>query len=94
MLWSGLRKPSTQTEPSMVPSVEAHRIAALVEGGMSVEDVLRDYPNLTAAQVEFALAYAKVNPKHGRPYPAHTVKAALRKGRGGLGRAFAAAREV
>jgi hypothetical protein len=73
--------------------VEARRIAALVDGGMSAEDVLRDYPNLTAAQVESALAYAKVNPKHGRPYPARTVKAALRKGRGGLGRAFAAARD-
>jgi len=73
--------------------VEAHRIAALVDGGMSTEDVLRDYPNLTAAQVDSALAYAKANPKHGRPYPARTVKAALRKGRGGLGAAFAAARD-
>jgi uncharacterized protein (DUF433 family) len=73
--------------------VEAHRIAALVDGGMPAEEVLRDYPNLTAAQVESALAYAKINPKHGRPYPARTMKAALRKGRGGLGSAFAAARD-
>jgi uncharacterized protein (DUF433 family) len=72
--------------------VEAHRIAALVDRGMTAGDVLRDYPNLTAAQVESALAFAKVNPKHGRPYPTRTVKAALRKGRGGIGRAFAAGR--
>jgi len=73
--------------------VEAHRIAALIDGGMSAADVARDYPNLTTSQIESAVAYAKVNPKQGRPYPAHTVKAALRKGRGGLGRAFAAARD-
>jgi Protein of unknown function (DUF433) len=73
--------------------VEAHRIAALIDGGMSAKEVRCDYPNLTEDQVESALAYAKVNPKHGRPYPTRTVKAALRNGRGGLGRAFAAARD-
>ena len=73
--------------------VMAHRIAALIEGGMSSDEVLRDYPNLTGAEVKSSMAYAKANPKHGRPYPTQTVKSALRKGRGGLGRAFAAARQ-
>jgi len=69
--------------------VEAHRIAALVNGGMAVAEVLEDYPSLNEDQVAAAVAYAKVNPKHGRPYPVRSVKAVLRKGRGGLARAFA-----
>jgi hypothetical protein len=60
---------------------------------MSPEAILRDYPNLTAAHIESAMAYAKVRPNLGRPYPSGTVKAALRKGRGGLAKAFAAARD-
>jgi uncharacterized protein (DUF433 family) len=73
--------------------VEAHRIAALIDGGMQPEDVLRDYPNLTRPQLEAAVAYARANPKQGRPYPTRTVKSALRRGRGGLERAFAVARD-
>jgi uncharacterized protein (DUF433 family) len=74
--------------------VEAHRIAALVEGGMPISEVLRDYPGLKRAQVEAAVAYAKAHPKQGRPFPSRTVKSMLRRGRGGLRRAFAAARDT
>lgn len=73
--------------------VEAHRIAALAEGGMSADEILRDYPNLTAEQVKAAVDYAEAHPKQGRPYPGRTVKSVLREGRGGLGRAFEAARD-
>lgn len=59
-------------------TIEAHRIAALLDGGMTVADVLGDYPSLTEAQVLAAKAYADANPKPGRPYPAQTAKAALR----------------
>ncbi len=55
--------------------------------------MLRDYPTLTRPQLEAAVAYARVTPKQGRPYPARTVKSALRQGRGGLERAFAAAHD-
>ncbi len=72
--------------------VEAYRIAALIEGGMSAEEVLRDYPNLTGGEVAAAVAFAKANPWRGAPYPTLTVKAALRAGRGGLAKAFKAAR--
>lgn len=72
--------------------VEADRIAALLTGGMSVEDVLRDYPNLTRPQLAAALAYAAANPGAVAAYPTRTVKAALRAGRGGLAETFAAAR--
>ena len=74
-------------------SIEAHRIAALIDGDMRQDEVLRDYPNLTAAQVEAAVAYARANPKQGRPFPSRTVKYHLLNGKGGLERAFAAARE-
>jgi len=62
--------------------IEAHRIAALVEGGMSIDDVLHDYPNLSAEKVETAIAYARAHPKQGRPYPARTVKSVFRRGTG------------
>jgi hypothetical protein len=73
-------------------NIEAHRIAALIEGGMSKAEVLGDYPNLVAAQVDAAVDYARAHPKAGRPYPPITLKAALRRGRGGLEMAFKAAR--
>jgi ribosomal 50S subunit-associated protein YjgA (DUF615 family) len=73
--------------------VEAHRIAALISGGMSVEEVLADYPNLDRRRVEAAVRYAQANPKQGRPYPSRTVKSVLRAGGGGLAAAFALARE-
>lgn len=59
-------------------SIEAHRIAALLDGGMTVEAVLRDYPSLNDRQVLAAKAYSKANPKPGRPYPKTTAKAAMR----------------
>jgi len=73
--------------------IEAHRIAALLAGGASVEDVLRDFPILTRTQVMSAAAYAKAHPKQGRPYPSRSAKSAMRAGRGGLRRAFATADE-
>jgi uncharacterized protein (DUF433 family) len=63
--------------------IEAYRIAALLDGGMTVEEVLRDYPSLNERQVVAAKAYAEANPKRGRPYPKQTAKAALRSA--GLG---------
>jgi uncharacterized protein (DUF433 family) len=58
--------------------VEAHRIAALLAGGMSAEEVRQDYPSLTLGQIATARAYAEAYPKSGRPYPAKTVKRALK----------------
>lgn len=59
-------------------TIEAHRIAALLDGGMSAAQVLADYPSLKEAQVLAAKAYADANPKPGRPYPSQTAKGALR----------------
>lgn len=58
--------------------IEAFRIAALLDGGMTVEAVLRDYPSLNERQVLVAKAYAEINPKVGRPYPKISAKAAMR----------------
>jgi uncharacterized protein (DUF433 family) len=57
--------------------VEVHRIAALLDGGASVEQVLEDYPSLSHDDVETARAYALAYPKAGRPYPSMSVKRAL-----------------
>jgi uncharacterized protein (DUF433 family) len=58
-------------------STEVYRIAALLEGGSSVEQVLEDYPSLSRKQVETAQAYAEAYPKAGRPYPRTSAKRAL-----------------
>ncbi len=58
--------------------IEAFRIAALLDGGMTVAEVLHDYPSLSERQVLAAKAYAEINPKVGRPFPRTTAKAAMR----------------
>lgn len=58
--------------------IEAHRIAALLNAGATVEEILRDYPSLKEQQVVAARVYAEANPKAGRPYPKQTAKAAMR----------------
>ena len=57
--------------------VEVYRLAALLEGGASIEQVLEDYPSLSREHVEAAMAYAKAYPKAGRPYPRISVKRAV-----------------
>lgn len=59
-------------------TVEAHRIGALLAGGMSPEEIAQDYPSLTPDLIATAKAYAEAYPKAGRPYPAKTVKRALK----------------
>ena len=55
-------------------TVEAHRIAALLDGAMDVDEVLRDYGTLDRAQVLAAKAYADEHPWVGPPYPRLTGK--------------------
>jgi uncharacterized protein (DUF433 family) len=58
--------------------VEVHRIAALLDGGLTPEEVSQDYPSLDPASVLVAKAYADAHPKPGRPYPRTTTKRALK----------------
>jgi uncharacterized protein (DUF433 family) len=65
-------------EPVLKSSeVEVYRIAALLDGGVSIEEVLEDYPSLSRNDIETAKAYAEAYPKVGRPYPSASVKRAL-----------------
>lgn len=58
--------------------VEVHRVAALLGGGLTPEDVCEDYPFLSLEAVAVAKAYADAHPKLGRPYPRTTAKRALK----------------
>lgn len=58
--------------------VEVHRVAALLEGGLTPEEVCEDYPSLDLEAVAVARAYAESHPKPGRPYPRTTAKRALK----------------
>jgi uncharacterized protein (DUF433 family) len=60
--------------------INAYRIAALHDG-MTVEEILQDYPSLSEQQVLAAKAYAESNPKAGRPYPKNTAKKIMREAR-------------
>ena len=59
--------------------IEVHRVAALSSGGMTVDEVLEDYPSLNEDMVAFAQDYAAAHPKPGRPYPGTTAKKAMRQ---------------
>jgi uncharacterized protein (DUF433 family) len=56
--------------------VPVYVIASLTKGE-TVEEILRDYPSLTRAQVETAIEYATAYPKKGRPYPVRGFKRAV-----------------
>jgi len=68
----------TDGEPLLKETeIEVYRIAALLEGGASIKQVLEDYPSLSPEEVEAARAYADAYPKAGRPYPRTSVKRTL-----------------
>ena len=59
-------------------NLEVYRIAALLSGGLSEEEVRADYPSLSPEHLTDAKAYAEAHPKTGRPYPKNTFKRAMR----------------
>jgi len=71
------------TQQNMDPLIEGttipiYRISALLDGGLTVEQVLEDFPSLTRSHVETAREYARHFPNHGRQYPPTSFKRALR----------------
>jgi uncharacterized protein (DUF433 family) len=56
--------------------IPIHPVAALAKG-QTVEEILEDYPSLTADQVQDAVDYATAYPKAGRPYPSRSLKRSL-----------------
>lgn len=59
-------------------NVEVYRIAALLSGGLTPQEIGEDYPSLTQEQIATAKAYSEAHPKPGRPYPGTTAKRALK----------------
>jgi uncharacterized protein (DUF433 family) len=47
--------------------IPVHDVAAQVEAGVPIKEILDTYPRLSAAQVELASIYAKAVPQRGRP---------------------------
>ena len=58
-------------------AIEVYRIAALLQGGATVDRVLLDFPSLRIEQVQAAAAYAQRHPSSRRPYPSRSVKQAF-----------------
>ena len=65
--------------------VPVHSVAALLDGGTPVKEILQAYPSLTESQVELASIYAKAVPQRGRPrrmqFPAGTKVLNVTRGR-------------
>jgi uncharacterized protein (DUF433 family) len=58
-------------------TIEVHRIAALLDGGLSAEQIREDYPSLDAASTAAARAHADAYTRRGCLYPATTAERAL-----------------
>jgi len=56
--------------------ISVYRIAALTHG-LTVAEILEDFPSLKSDQLDRAIAFAKATPKKGKPYPTTTLKRAL-----------------
>ncbi len=65
--------------------VPVHSVAALLDEGTPLEEILRAYPSVTGSQVELASIYAKAVPQRGRPkqmrFPAATKVVSVTRGR-------------
>jgi hypothetical protein len=59
-------------------AIPLYRISALLDGGMSVKEILEDFPSLTAKQVAAVRDYAKLYPNYWNPYPTKSFKRLLR----------------
>ena len=61
--------------------IPIYAISALIDGGMTVEEIQEDFPSLSHAQITYATRFAVHNPPPaGVIYPKHCVKRLLRTG--------------
>lgn len=81
-LWNRLAVTVMSTGEPVIPNtdISVHRISALRAGGMSVAEIMSDFPGLTRRQIEAAVRQSRETPYHGTPYPRKTVKHFLRRG--------------
>jgi uncharacterized protein (DUF433 family) len=59
-------------------TIPVYRITALLDGGMSIAEVMEDFPSLTADQIMWARDYANQHPNFGKSYPKKSLKRLLR----------------
>ena len=59
--------------------IRVYRISALLDGGMTIEQVLEDFPSLTEDQVLWSRDYARIYPNLGKQYPKQSLKRILRQ---------------
>lgn len=65
------------TDPVLAGTSFSVYIIAALTRGQTVDEILEDYPGLTADQVATAVEYEKAHPKIGRPYPSRSLKRGL-----------------
>ena len=56
--------------------IPVHLIAGLARA-QAADEIARDFPSLTRAQIEGAIEYAKAYPKRGRPFASQSLKRSL-----------------
>ena len=59
--------------------IPLYRVTALLDGGMTIPQVMEDFPSLTAEQIATARDYARHHPNFGKAYPTKSLKRMLRK---------------
>lgn len=47
--------------------IPVYQVAAMLERGATIDELLEDYPSLDAKKIELARVYARANPRRGRP---------------------------
>jgi hypothetical protein len=69
-----------QSEPTTgARNVPVYRLSALCDGGMTVDQIMEDFPSLTRKDIEDALKYARRYPNPGYSYPSQSLKRLLRE---------------
>src|SRR6266849_5424718 len=68
------------TSEPIIPgtTIPLYRVSALFDGGMTVREVMEDFPSLTEAQIVKARNYARRYPNSGKQYPQKSLKRLLR----------------
>jgi uncharacterized protein (DUF433 family) len=84
-LWQNNLVVITVSAPAPDPIIEGtgihvYRISALLDGGMTISQVLQDFPSLTVDKIILARAFAKAHPNFGKQYPKRSLKGLLRRG--------------
>lgn len=71
----------TSISEPLIPDtkIPVYRIAALLSGGMTEEEVLQDFPSLSHDKIQYAESYAAGNQNYWRTYPSTSFKRRLRE---------------